>query len=203
MLARGGTHMGERVTEQVSMDAPAQRLVLRWQLTDGGERQERLDVGALGVGAHADNQVRLDDPFVSRFHCRIFRRGGRAWVEDLDSTNGTFLDGVAVRSAELTAGCSLRVGDQALRVESDGAASAPAVPGVITRDRVVGDALELLRRTAPSRVPVLLLGESGAGKEVAARALHELSRRRDGPFVPVNCGAIAPELAEAELFGHE
>jgi DNA-binding NtrC family response regulator len=195
--------MSERLTEHVSTEAPALRLVLRWSEPDGGKRQLRLDAGAVGIGAHADNLVCLDDPYVSRFHCRIVRRGGRAWIEDLDSTNGTFLDGVAIRSAELTAGCALRVGDQALRVDDDGPASAAPVPGVITRDRVVGAALELLRRTAPSRVPVLLLGESGTGKEVAARALHELSRRCDGPFVPVNCGAIAPELAEAELFGHE
>jgi len=67
----------------------------------------------------------------------------------------------------------------------------------------LGGALEMLRRAAPSRLPVLILGESGSGKEVAARAVHELSPRADEAFVPVNCGAISPELAEAELFGHE
>jgi DNA-binding NtrC family response regulator len=79
----------------------------------------------------------------------------------------------------------------------------PSIPGMITCDAVLGRALELLRRAAPSRLPVLIRGESGSGKEVAARAVHALSLRADEPFVPVNCGAIAPELAEAELFGHE
>jgi len=78
-----------------------------------------------------------------------------------------------------------------------------SVPGMITSDPALGRALELLRRSAPARLPVLIRGESGSGKEVAARAVHELSPRRGAPFVPVNCGAIAPELAEAELFGHE
>src|SRR5437762_265679 len=67
----------------------------------------------------------------------------------------------------------------------------------------LGAALDLLKRAAPSRLPVLIQGESGSGKEVAARAVHELSSRAAGPFVPVNCGAIAAEVAEAELFGHE
>src|SRR5207237_632160 len=77
------------------------------------------------------------------------------------------------------------------------------LPGVITRDPALGAALDLLKRAAPSRLPVLIHGESGSGKEVAARAVHELSSRATGPFVPVNCGAIAAEVAEAELFGHE
>jgi DNA-binding NtrC family response regulator len=50
---------------------------------------------------------------------------------------------------------------------------------------------------------VLITGESGSGKDVVARAIHELSRRRHGPWVPVNCGAISPSLMESELFGHE
>src|SRR5690606_3059899 len=56
---------------------------------------------------------------------------------------------------------------------------------------------------APFDTTVLLLGESGTGKEVAARAVHARSKRRDNPFVAINCGAIPPELLESELFGHE
>ncbi|HWE22576.1 MAG TPA: sigma-54 dependent transcriptional regulator [Myxococcales bacterium] len=81
--------------------------------------------------------------------------------------------------------------------------AAASVPGMITCDPALSRALDLLRRAAPARLPVLIRGESGSGKEVAARAVHELSPRSSAPFVPVNCGAIAPELAEAELFGHE
>lgn len=61
----------------------------------------------------------------------------------------------------------------------------------------------LIRRIAASDAPVLVTGPSGAGKELVARALHQTSRRRGGPLVPVNCGAIPGELIEAELFGHE
>src|SRR6201982_498887 len=60
-----------------------------------------------------------------------------------------------------------------------------------------------LTRVAPTSATVMLIGESGTGKELAAETLHELSRRRDTPFLPLNCGAVAPQLIESELFGHE
>src|SRR5205814_9314889 len=96
-----------------------------------------------------------------------------------------------------------REGDDSRSLHGNGGVPVASVPGMITCDAALGHALELLRRAAPARLPVLIRGESGSGKEVAARAVHALSPRVDEPFVPVNCGAISPELAEAELFGHE
>jgi len=63
--------------------------------------------------------------------------------------------------------------------------------------------LERVEQVAPTEAPVLILGETGSGKEVIARAIHARSRRHQGPLVRVNCGAIAPELVDSELFGHE
>lgn len=60
-----------------------------------------------------------------------------------------------------------------------------------------------LSRVAPTSASVLLIGESGTGKEIAAQTIHELSRRKRQPFLPLNCGAVSPQLVESELFGHE
>lgn len=76
------------------------------------------------------------------------------------------------------------------------------VPGVVYASRAMHEVLGLVKRVAEQDLPILIAGESGTGKEMLARGVHALSRRRAGPFVPVNCGAIAPELFESELFGH-
>jgi transcriptional regulator with GAF, ATPase, and Fis domain len=67
----------------------------------------------------------------------------------------------------------------------------------------LSEVMDILRQVAPQSCPVLLLGETGTGKELLARAVHRLSPRRDGPFVACNCGAIPANLVDSELFGHE
>ncbi|MCW5835076.1 MAG: sigma-54 factor interaction domain-containing protein, partial [Labilithrix sp.] len=74
--------------------------------------------------------------------------------------------------------------------------------GFVASSGAMREALDVLARVAPSGCTVLVTGESGTGKEVVVRALHEMSPLRDGPFVAVNCGAIADNLVESELFGH-
>ncbi len=76
-------------------------------------------------------------------------------------------------------------------------------PMIIGKSKALTDALELLKKAAPTRATVLITGESGTGKELFAKALHHLSPRKDGPFVAVNCAAIPKDLLESELFGHE
>ncbi|HEY6896093.1 MAG TPA: sigma-54 dependent transcriptional regulator [Rhodocyclaceae bacterium] len=87
-----------------------------------------------------------------------------------------------------------------LRRELD--ARAGAVDGMVGASPRMREVCTLIQRIAPTPSTVLILGESGTGKELAARALHRMSPRRDGPFVPINCAAIAAELMESELFGH-
>ncbi len=77
-----------------------------------------------------------------------------------------------------------------------------AVDGVVCQSDAMQGICERLKRIAPTNATVLITGESGTGKEVAARALHRMSARHAGPFVPINCAAIAAELIESELFGH-
>ena len=80
---------------------------------------------------------------------------------------------------------------------------APALPPLTYGDPAMAPVVDALRKVAATNATVLLTGESGVGKEVAARTLHAWSDRRDGPFVAINCAAIATPLLESELFGHE
>ena len=188
-----------RTTAHAQRERPPEKpLTLLWS---GGALP--LDGEAVGIGAHPANQISFDDRFVSGFHCRIHLNAGRFCLKDLGSTNGTFVDGMRVHEAELAAGARVKVGAQELRLEHEVHKPLPSLPGLVARDPALRPVIELLRRAAPSQLPVMILGESGSGKEVAARAVHDLSARSAGPFVPLNCGAISRELAESELFGHE
>src|SRR5262249_26037205 len=78
----------------------------------------------------------------------------------------------------------------------------PPLPGIVGDSPAMREVFRLTRLVAPSSASVLLVGETGTGKEVIARALHQLSSRNEGPYVRVNCGALAESLLESELFGH-
>jgi two-component system response regulator HydG len=83
------------------------------------------------------------------------------------------------------------------------ASASPSERGLVGRSPAFNRMLELLQRVAPTETTVLLLGETGTGKELVAQAIHDGSPRRDGPFVPVECSGLTETLFESELFGHE
>jgi two-component system response regulator GlrR len=161
------------------------------------------------IGFHPSNDLVVEDATVSRFHCevRIGEEGAR--VRDLDSRNGTVVDGVRVADGFLRGGSLLKLGRVALRFELASESNRLPVSAGNHFGNLVGasvamrTAFALLERAAASDVTVLLEGETGTGKGVAAEAIHRASTRRDGPFLVVDCGAIPPNLLESELFGHE
>jgi DNA-binding NtrC family response regulator len=153
----------------------------------------------------------LSDKSVSSLHARVVKVGDGFEIRDLGSTNGTFADGREVDgAAALRSGSLIFVGSQALvfrlvtpaewaAVEED--AERPFAP-VATLSPALALVCSRLRRLAPSNGEIFLLGETGVGKEVFARAIHQRSGRR-GPLVAINCAAIPRELVESELFGYE
>src|SRR5262249_35160808 len=156
-------------------------------------------------------RIQLPDPAVSSEHADL-RKEDHGWVvRDAGSRNGTFLDSKRVEEQLLQDGAMLQVGGTFFAFHSTYHRSEPALlesrdlpvgpTGLRTFSPAVQSVLRRLEAVAPSRVPVLLQGESGTGKELFARALHLLSGRA-GEFVAVNCGAIPPNLVEAELFGY-
>src|SRR5262245_21855889 len=75
--------------------------------------------------------------------------------------------------------------------------------GLVGKSQLMKKLFDDIRKVGPAQIPVLILGETGTGKDSVARALHQHSPRRDGPFIPLNCAAIPETLVESELFGHE
>ncbi|MBK8232962.1 MAG: sigma 54-interacting transcriptional regulator [Candidatus Eisenbacteria bacterium] len=82
-------------------------------------------------------------------------------------------------------------------------AANPGFPELYGTSPLLRVALQQVREIAPTDQPILIQGETGTGKELVARAVHDLSRRSKGPYVPVNCGSLRPEMVESELFGHQ
>jgi two-component system response regulator GlrR len=160
------------------------------------------------VGTHDGTDLRLTDRAVSRFHCELEITPAGVVLADLGSRNGTTVDGVPVLRAPLRDGAAITIGTSTLtfRLAAEHA-EIPLAPtdrfgllvGVSPAMRAV---MAQLARVAGADTTVLLEGETGTGKELAAESLHRESRRRDAPFLVVDCGAIPPELIEAELFGH-
>ena len=130
-------------------------------------------------------------------------------MRDLDSTNGTRVNGVRVREAFLSPGAVIEVGDERLEfapaeeVVQVSPASDTSLGGLVGVSRPMRQLFDLVLQVAPTDATVLVSGETGTGKEVLARTIHDHSHRRDAPFVVVDCSAIPPTLIESELFGHE
>jgi DNA-binding NtrC family response regulator len=179
-----------------------------------------VDVVEFGRGApssargHKDGRgqlvLRIPDPLMSSSHGRLVHGHGGWLLDDPQSKNAAAVAGVRTRSSRLEPGQLFSLGNTILFVarepareplDLDASELAAPRPELATFDPELGAALERTARLATSDMPILVLGETGTGKEVVARAIHELSGR-PGPFVAVNCAAIAPTLLEAELFGH-
>jgi two-component system, NtrC family, response regulator GlrR len=166
--------------------------------------------GALcSVGSHESNHFVVDDPTVSRFHCEIRVGADGARIRDAKSRNGTVVDGVSVIEAFLRSGSRIRLGravlefelgEETLRLPLSERTTFGSLSGTSVAMR---GTFAMLERAAATDVTVLVEGETGTGKSQAARAIHEASARKAGPFVTVDCGAILGNLLESELFGHE
>jgi pSer/pThr/pTyr-binding forkhead associated (FHA) protein len=155
------------------------------------------------LGADREVDVVLHDRAVSARHARIEPAAFGYVLRDLGSRNGTFVEGVRTMLARLVPGARIRLGRTDLRVVSIGDETGARSDGLIAASASMIEVLAAVERLAKYPWPVLVLGESGVGKEGIARALHSRGPRRDRPLVTVNSGGMSETLVESELFGHE
>ncbi len=197
-----------RTTNYLATDTSARSARLR--VLHGPDAGFEIGIPPVGVvvGADPAADVVLADSAVSRRHCSIVPTAEGFEVTDLGSRNGTLLDGVSIQKAVVPVGAVLRVGATLMQLvpAEESVFIPPSMKGGF--GALVGSSLAMrqiysvLERASASNAPILLLGESGTGKELAARAVHDHSQRREGPFVVFDCGASSETLIESDLFGH-
>ncbi|MEM9188066.1 MAG: sigma 54-interacting transcriptional regulator [Myxococcota bacterium] len=179
--------------------------------TRGPDEGKHWEVSApravIGCGEGAD--VVLTDDTVSRRHCELSVQDDRYVLRDLSSTNGTMVDDVEIIQAFVSPGSGIRVGQSELCFEPrvEWRMVQPERSGsfgdLVGESEAMKTLYSVLDCVATTRLTVLFQGDTGTGKEIAARALHRQSDRRAGPFVVLDCGIVGHELIESELFGHE
>ncbi len=161
--------------------------------------QDSFEVGDfITVGREPSNSIQINDPFISGRHMRIEKRTRGYLLRDLQSRNGTYLNGTGVIEAYLQNNDKVMVGES-LFVFSKLKES---------RDPLKSDnqkwnlQLQRLPAIANTDYTVLVIGPSGCGKEIISQWIHSNSNRKDAPYVTINCSALSENLIESELFGH-
>ncbi len=195
--------------------APRTDLATRRMLVIAGDRvstHAMPEQGQIRIGRGDDVELRIDDPSVSREHAHLFfEKGKPVTVSDAGSSNGTRVRGKALtagQKVQISPGETFEVGSALLMLQSpfeleNAQAARGQGGGIVIEDRTMTGIYALAERVAKSTISVLLLGETGVGKDVLARRIHAMSPRTEKPFLALNCGALSEQLLESELFGHE
>ena len=171
----------------------------RTQLTEAGVR----------VGSDPDCDLVLDDQHVSQHHALLVRRKGIITIQDLGSTNSKRINDVRITSAEAPPNAQLDIGGVKLQLltivdpsEQDGV-PVQRLGALMYVDPAMDAVAKKVHQVAAKKATVWISGESGVGKELVARAIHDVGPRANKPFVGINCAALPANLVESELFGHE
>ena len=172
-------------------------------------REAEMNSARFTLGTEEGSDLVLTDPSVSRRHAELVRTENGLSLRDLGSTNGTFLGPQQIKEAFVATGARVRLGRTTLLL-APGEDMLLATPTLETSFGALHGSTPAMRRlfailsrVAATDITLLITGETGTGKELAARAVQEHSLRASGPFAPLDCGALDRELAGSDLFGHE
>jgi transcriptional regulator with GAF, ATPase, and Fis domain len=180
-----------------------------FSLSEKGGKKHAFEAPNVRVGAGPGNDLILNDATVSSTHLEITATDRGFRIRDLDSTNGTFVGGVRIKEAFVEDGQEILAGEVPLSFKvAEETVSQPISEqkefhGIVGQSPAMRAVFSRVERVAKSDATCLVHGETGTGKEVVAWAIYEASKRAQKPFVVVDCGAIARNLVESELFGHE
>ncbi len=160
------------------------------------------------IGTAAGNDLVLTDDTVSRYHLEIRQAAGRIQIEDHGSTNGTVIAGMEIDRARIQPGTVLQLGKTRIRIEDGDTIEvelfdADRLGPMRGRTSGMRRLMAQIHKASRTDAALLVLGETGTGKEVVAQAIHESSPRVGKPFETVDCGSLLPTLVASELFGHE
>jgi len=175
----------------------------------GRPREKVFDQAVVTIGAMDDNDLTVNEETVSRYHCKVLQEEDGYLLQDLGSTNGTFINRVRIREAYLKSGCTVQLGKVEVKFYFADE-KVPIVPSkkerlgsLIGRNVKMREIYGIIEKIAPVGTTVVVEGETGTGKEVVAQTIHQLSPRASGPMMIFDCGAVPENLIESELFGHE
>lgn len=180
-------------------------------VTEGPDKKGKYDLGKrklTRIGKQSDNEFVIHDKTVSRNHLEIEATADSYLLRDLNSTNGTFINGIRVKEAFLSPGDVITLGHTKIEYQAfdEKVQMEPSKNNFfgesVGESKIMRQIFGVLERISPSLATVIIEGETGTGKELVARAIHDHSPRKDKPFVVFDCSAIAPNLIESELFGH-
>ncbi len=167
-----------------------------------GQRFPLKSSGVQVVGNSRAADICLSDETLSALHCDIRATSSGHQITEKCARNQIVVNGVMVQTAQLKVGDKISLGSKTLQVMSGQELTQPKTQ-LIGSSRAMQEVARLITHAASSHCSVLILGETGSGKELVAQSIHALSKRKHAPFVPVNCGALPEALVASELFGAE
>ncbi|HEX2874703.1 MAG TPA: sigma 54-interacting transcriptional regulator [Polyangiaceae bacterium] len=203
--------MSKEFTRAADRVHVVQHQKLQLTVTKGPDTGLTVDTAGASVriGTSPENDLVLSDETVSRRHCEVMLTERGIRVTDAGSTNGVMVGSVWVEDATFSSATVLELGDTVInvvplseRVERE-QLEANGFGDLLGRSPKMRELFADLSRIAATDLSVLVEGETGTGKELVAESVHQNSHRSAGPFVVFDCSAVAPTLAESELFGHE
>jgi len=180
-------------------------------VTSGPDKGKEVDMetARVTIGRSIINELVLTDKAVSGTHLEVLARDDGYRLSDLDSRNGTFVGDLRIKDVYLRPGTVFTLGQSSVQFQTTDDVVEIELSERDMFDQVIGSSANMreifatLEKVAPSDLTVMVTGETGTGKELIARAIHNASHRKDKPFIVLDCGSIPRELIESTLFGHE